>query len=129
MGSCLSKAWHPVQWLYICFFNGYICLHCYLTACLFCLVSVVVGLARNELKKYNLVGWLPTFVSDAGSNVRRALAGRITKDKFREGGNMADWARCVCHLLHTVVTHGLDMLKVRANNSTGPRKLSEALER
>ena len=55
-------------------------------------MSVVVGLARNELKKYNLVGWLPTFVSDAGSNVRRALAGRITKDKFREGDNMADWA-------------------------------------
>ena len=93
------------------------------------LAIVVVGLARNELQKYNLVGWLPTFVSDAGSNVRRALAGVITRDRFREGGNMADWARCVCHMLHTIVNHGLNMLKVHTNNSMGPRKLSEALER
>ena len=90
---------------------------------------MVVGLARQELKKYNLVGWLPTFVSDAGSNVRRALAGKITKDKFREGGNLADWARCVCHLLHNVVSHGLHMVDVRATNSQGSRKLSEALQR
>ena len=90
---------------------------------------MVVGLARQELKKYNLVGWLPTFISDTGSNVRRALAGKITRDKFREGGNMADWSRCVCHLLHNVVSHGFSMVGVRATNSTGPRKLSEALER
>ena len=90
---------------------------------------MVVGLARQELKKYNLVGWLPTFVSDAGSNVRRALAGKITRGKFREGGNMADWGRCVCHLLHNVVTHGFYMVNVRATNSMGSRKLSEALER
>ena len=94
-----------------------------------CHAAVVVGLARQELKKYNLVGWLPTFVSDAGSNVRRALAGRITRDKFREGGNMADWGRCVCHLLHNVVTHGLRHVDVRATNSLGPRKLSQALQR
>ena len=48
-------------------------------------MSVVVGLARKELKKYNLVGWLPTFVSDTESNVRRALAGRMSRDMFREG--------------------------------------------
>ena len=90
---------------------------------------MVVGLARQELKKYNLVGWLPTFVSDAGSNVRRALAGRITRDMFREGGNMADWMRCVCHLLHNVVSHGLAQVDVRAQNSIGPRKLSQALQR
>ena len=95
----------------------------------FCFVPVVVALARQELKKYNLVGWLPTFVSDAGSNVRRALAGKITRDMFREGGNMADWARCVCHMLHNIVSHGLAMVKVKANNSPGPRKLQEALER
>ena len=103
-------------------------LRLYLTV-FFCFVPVVVGLARNELKKYNLVGWLPTFVSDAGSNVRRALAGKITRDMFREGGNMADWARCVCHMLHNIVSHGLAMVKVRATNSPGPRKLHEALER
>ena len=78
---------------------------------------------------YNLVGWLPTFVSDAGSNVRRVLAGKITRDKFREGGNMADWVRCVCHLLHNVVSHGLHMVDVRATNSGGSKKLSEALQR
>ena len=94
-----------------------------------CHVAVVVGLAGQELKKYNLTGWLPTFVSDAGSNVRRALAGRITRDKFREGGNMADWARCVCHLLHNIVSHGLYMVDVRGTNSEGPKKLSEALQR
>ena len=90
---------------------------------------MVVGLARQELKKYNLMGWLPTFVSNAGSNVRRALAGRITRDKFREGGNMADWGRCVCHLLHNVVCHGFYMVGVRANSMPGVKKLSEALER
>ena len=90
---------------------------------------MVVGLARQELKKYNLVGWLPTFVTDAGSNVRRALAGKITRDKFREGGNMADWGRCVCHLLHNVVSHGLCMVDVRATTLEGCKRLSEALER
>ena len=92
-------------------------------------MAVVVGLARQELKKYNLVGWLPTFVSNAGSNVRRALARKITRDKFREGGNMADWGRCVCHLLHNVISHGLNMVDVCATNSLGYRKLSQALER
>ena len=110
-----------VIWLYIVVL---------LPHCMFlCLVLVVVGLARKELKKYNLVGWLPTFVSDAGSNVRRALAGRITKDKFREGGNMADWARCVCHMLHNIVSHGLYMLNVRAKTNPGCMKVSEALVR
>ena len=90
---------------------------------------MVVGLARQELKKYKLKGWLPTFVSDAGSNVRHALAGRITRDKFHEGENMADWMRCVCHLLHNVVSHGLKMVDVRASNSPGPLKLSQALAR
>ena len=90
---------------------------------------VVIGLARKELKKYNLVGWLPTFVSDTGSNVRRALAGRITRDMFREGGNMAEWTRCVCHMLHNIVSHGLSMVKVQALTLPGPRKLHEALER
>ena len=90
---------------------------------------MLFGLARQELKKYNLVGWLPTFVSDAGSNVRRALAGKITRDKFREGGNMADWARCVCHMLHNIVSHGLHMVTVRATSMLGVRKLQEALER
>ena len=51
---------------------------------------MVVGLARQELKKYNLVGWLLTFVSDAGSNVWRLLARRITKDKFREGATKSE---------------------------------------
>ena len=90
---------------------------------------MVVGLARQELKKYNLVGWLPTFVMDAGSNVRGALAGKITRDKFREGGNMADWGRCVCHLLHNVVSHGLGQVDTRAITLDGCRKLSEALAR
>ena len=90
---------------------------------------VVVGLARKELKKYNLVGWLPTFVSDAGSNVRRALAGQITRDMFREGGNMADWSRCVCHILHNVVTHGLNNLHLRASHNECVRKLLVALDR
>ena len=98
--------------------------------CMFVFLAiVVVGLARNELQKYNLVGWLPTFVSDAGSNVRRALARVITRDKFREGGNMADWARCVCHMLHNIVSHGLTMLDTRATTNPGCKKLSEALER
>lgn len=64
----------------------------FLAQWLVCTVVVVVGLARKKLKKYNLTGWLPTFISDAGGNVRRALAGRITRDLFREGGNLADWA-------------------------------------
>ena len=90
---------------------------------------MVVGLARQELKKYNLVGWLPMFVSNAGSNMQRALARKITRDKFREGGSMADWARCVCHLLHNIVSHGLSMVDVRATSSEGCRKLSQALQR
>ena len=112
------------MYLYVLIF-----LRCYLTACFFCLVLVVVGLARQELKKYNLVGWLPTFVSDAGGNVRRALAGKVTRDMFREGGNMADWARCVCHMLHNIVSHGLERMKAHAPSSYGLRKLNEALER
>ena len=90
---------------------------------------MVVGLARQELKKYNLVGWLPTFVTDTGSNVRRTLASKITRDKFREGGNMADWGRCVCHLLHNVVSHGLSMVDTRALTLEGCRRLSEVLAR
>ena len=69
------------------------------------------------------------FVSGDGSNVRRALARKITRDKFQEGGNMADWMRCVCHLLHNVVSHGLGMVDVRATNSEGSRKLNQALAR
>ena len=42
---------------------------------------------------------------------------------------MADWARCVCHMLHNIVSHGLYMLNVRAQTSTGCEKLNEALAR
>ena len=42
---------------------------------------------------------------------------------------MADWARCVCHMLHNIVSHALNMVRVRATNSLGSRKLYEALER
>ena len=73
------------------------------------------------------MGWLPTFVSNDGSNVHRALARRITRDKLREGGNMADWGRCVCHLLHNVVAHGLRQVDVRAVTLQEPKKLSQAL--
>ena len=59
-GSCVvaCNVAFPTLWPYVCH------------------VPVVVGLARQELKKYNLVGWLPTFVSNASSNVQRALAGK-----------------------------------------------------
>ena len=93
-------------------------------------VPVVVGLASRELRKYNLTGWLPTFVSDAGSNVRRALGGRISLDTaVREGDNMAEWARCACHMLHNVVQHALKHLEFRSHTMEGPRTLWEALNR
>ena len=69
------------------------------------------------------------FVSNTSSNVWRALAGRITKDKFREGGNMADWARCVCHMLHSIVSHELSMLNAHATTNPKSQKLSVAFER
>jgi hypothetical protein len=81
------------------------------------------------MAKYNLVGWLPTFVTDAGSNVRRALAGRITQGTFREGGNLADWSRCVCHMLHNVVQYALQQVKDHAASRPGTKTLHEALTR
>ena len=89
----------------------------------------MVELAKKELIKYNLTGWLPTFVSDAGSNVRRALAGRISDKTFREGGNLADWARCVCHMLHNIVSHALKQLdhlsECKASSLPGPEARAE----
>ena len=90
---------------------------------------VVTALAKREMAKYNLVGWLPTFVTDAGSNVRRALAGRITQGTFREGGNLADWSRCVCHMLHNVVQYALQQVKDHAASRPGTKTLHEALTR
>ena len=93
-------------------------------------VAVVVGLASRELKKYNLTGWLPTFVSDAGSNVQRALGGRMSAPQaIREGDNMAEWARCTCHMLHNVVQHALKQLDFRSRTLEGPKTLLEALNR
>ena len=93
-------------------------------------VPVVVGLASRELRKYNLTGWLPTFVFDAGSNVRRALGGHISfQTVIREGDNMAEWARCACHMLHNVVQHALKHLDFRSHTMEGPRTLREALNR
>ena len=93
-------------------------------------VAVVMKLASRELKKYNLTGWLPTFVSDAGSNVRRALAGRMSAPQaVREGDNMADWASCACHMLHNVVQHALKQLDFRSRTMEGPKTLLEALNR
>ena len=40
-----------------------------------CLYAVVTQLAKAELEKYNLTGWWPTFVTDAGGNVQRAFKG------------------------------------------------------
>ena len=109
------------------YFLGCCCL-CFLER-LFCGVPVVVRLASRELRKYNLTGWLPTFVSDAGSNVRRALAGRITEQTLREGDNLAEWARCACHMLHNVVHHALKHMEFRSHTMEGPKTLLEALNR
>ena len=57
-------------------------------------------------------------MSDAGSNVRRALAGRITKDGWREGDNLGDWARCACHMLHNVMEHAFTALRIKADIGT-----------
>lgn len=92
-------------------------------------VPVVTELAIKELEKYKLTGWLPTFVSDAGSNVRRALAGRVTKDGWREGDNLGDWARCACHMLHNVVMHALGWMERRAVCNKAAAVLFEALDR
>lgn len=86
-------------------------------------------MAIKELEKYKLTGWLPTFVSDAGSNVRRALAGRMTKDGWREGDNLGEWARCACHMLHNVVDHALYKMGERALCHKPTAALHEALER
>ena len=77
-------------------------------------VVVVTDLAIKELEKYKFIGWFPTFVSNAGSNVRRALAGRMTKDGWREGDNLGEWARCSCLMLHNVVGHALYKMGERA---------------
>ena len=89
----------------------------------------MIALAKKELAKYNLLGWLPTFISDAGGNVRRALAGRITQQTFREGGNLADWGRCACHLLHNVVQHALKQVEAHAASRRGTGTLHAALTR
>jgi hypothetical protein len=91
-----------------------------------CLDAAVAGLAAAELEKYNLVGWWPTFVTDAGGNVRRALRGAGGS----RVGAMADWSRCCCHLLHNAVTFGLhNLVHLRAPTNPGPRRMAEALER
>ena len=90
-----------------------------------CLHTVVTQLAKAELEKYNLTGWWPTFVTDAGGNVQRAFKGA---GSTRVGG-MADWSRCCCHLLHNVVKHGLSQLSLRAPTTQGCRTLKEALDR
>ena len=92
-------------------------------------IAVVTELAIKELEKYKLTGWLPTFVSDAGSNVRRALAGRMTKDGWREGDNLGEWARCACHMLHNVVDHALHKMGERALGHKPTTVLHEALKR
>ena len=87
-------------------------------------------LAKAELEKYGFTGWLPTFVTDAGSNIRRALAGRVgRKDKTREGG-LADWGRCACHMLHNVVTSTFsDLRRLRAPTTPGAKILVTAIDR
>ena len=90
--------------------------------------AVIASLAQKELSKYGLTGWLPTFVTDAGGNVRRAMAGRMGKDKSREGG-LADWGRCACHMLHNVVSYGFSQLRLRAPTNHGPKTFYEAVER
>ena len=73
---------------------------------------------------------IPTFVSDAGSNVRRALAERMSAPTaIREGDNMAEWARCACHMLHNVVQYALKQLEFRSHTLEGPKTLLEALNK
>ena len=53
-------------------------------------------------------------MSDAGSNVRRALEGSVTKDGWREGDNIGEWARCACYMLQNVVDHTLHKMGEKA---------------
>ena len=90
-----------------------------------CLYTVVTQVAKAELEKYNLTGWWPTFITDAGGNVQKAFKGSGSN---RQGG-MADWSRCCCHLLHNVVKYGLSQLALRAPTTPGSRTLKQALDR
>ena len=93
--------------------------------------TVVVDLAQKELEKYGMTGWWPSFVTDAGSNVRRAIRGELAAHEVGEQprGGLADWSRCACHMLHNVVTHGLTNLRHRASHTEGSQKLCSAIDR
>ena len=82
---------------------------------------VVADLARKEVEKYNLTGWYPTVVTDAGSEVSKA---------FDRAGRW-DWMRCGCHLIHNAVQQGLTALHARYQNPAYRRECAmwEALER
>lgn len=90
---------------------------------------VVVRLAKAELQRYGFTGWLPTFVTDAGGNVRKALAGHVTKKNKSRSGGLADWGRCACHIMHNVVSHGFQQLKLRAPTTEGIKHVKEGIER
>jgi hypothetical protein len=87
----------------------------------------VAELATAELRKYGLTGWLPTFVTDAGGNVRKAMTGTM-RGTERSGG-MADWGRCCCHIMHNTVSGALFTLQARAKTTAGPRTFYEAIQR
>ena len=88
--------------------------------------AVVMSLAKAELERFGMVGWWPTFVTDAGANVRKALGG----SRRERGVPMSEWSRCCCHVLHNVVEHGFGNLTgMRAPTHLGCRIMASAMER
>ena len=74
-------------------------------------------MATEALEKFGMKGWHPTFVIDAGANVRAGM------DKL----GVADWCRCCCHLMHNAVIAGMDYLEDLARHPTWDNRVWNAL--
>ena len=81
--------------------------------------TVVRQLASEALRKFGMEGWHPTFVTDAGANVSAGL------DK----AGIADWCRCYCHLIHNVVTCGMESLQQQSHHPTKDNRVWIALKK
>ena len=77
-----------------------------------------------------MTGWWPTITSDGGSNLRRALAGKVEKESRSREGGIADWVYCAAHLLHLWVTAALKKLEAfRAPTTPSAKFMCQAIDR
>ena len=83
--------------------------------------AVIVGMAKDALKTFDLRVGYPTMVTDCAQNMRKAFNTTL----------QWDWVRCGCHLIHNVVSEGFKTVKNHAQNSAQhrARDYQQAIER